>query len=177
MRSGVQSVILLAIAVILSGSQQIGAASDSLNHPAKDRGWEQPANRYESDGSQIRWHVISSGGTEGGSNMYQLKGTAGQTSTGEGSSTNYALVHGYWQEFGSGYVCGDADASGFVDIDDAVYVITYIFAGGPEPEPPAAGDANCSGFVDIDDVVYLIGYIFSGGNPPCDTDGDGQPNC
>jgi len=66
------------------------------------------------------------------------------------------------------YLCGDADASGAVDIDDAVYIIGYIFAGGPAPQPFGAGDVNCSGDVDIDDVVYLIGYIFSGGPPPCD---------
>lgn len=39
------------------------------------------------------------------------------------------------------------------------------------------GDADCSGGVDIDDVVYLIAYIFSGGPAPCDTDGDGVPDC
>jgi hypothetical protein len=59
-----------------------------------------------------------------------------------------------------------------LDIDDVVYIIAYIFSGGPPPTPyPAAsGDANCSCIepaVDIDDVVYLIAYIFSGGPPPC----------
>jgi hypothetical protein len=39
------------------------------------------------------------------------------------------------------------------------------------------GDSDCSGDVDIDDVVYLIAYIFSGGPAPCDTDGDGVPDC
>ena len=32
-------------------------------------------------------------------------------------------------------VIGDADGSGFVDIDDVVYLINYIFAGGPVPMP------------------------------------------
>jgi len=74
-------------------------------------------------------------------------------------------------------VCGDADASGEVDIDDVVYLIAYIFSGGPAPEPLDSGDADCSGDVDIDDVVYLIAYIFSGGNAPCDTNGDEVPDC
>gem|GEM_PF-4228364 len=39
------------------------------------------------------------------------------------------------------------------------------------------GDADWSGAVDIDDVVWLINYIFSGGYAPCDTDGDGVPDC
>jgi hypothetical protein len=75
------------------------------------------------------------------------------------------------------YVYGDADGSGFVDIDDVVHLINYIFAGGPAPVPLAAGDADCSGFIDIDDVVYLINYIFAGGPPPGDPDGDGVPDC
>jgi hypothetical protein len=75
------------------------------------------------------------------------------------------------------YVCGDVDDSGDVDIDDVVYLINYIFAGGPPPDPYESGDANCAGGVDIDDVVWLIAYIFSGGNAPCDTDGDEVPDC
>ena len=78
---------------------------------------------------------------------------------------------------GPAYLCGDADNSGGVDIDDVVYLINYIFAGGPEPNPYESGDADCSGFVDIDDVVYLINYIFAGGPAPCDPDGDGEPDC
>jgi len=66
------------------------------------------------------------------------------------------------------YVPGDADGSGEVDIDDVVYLIAYIFSGGPAPDPLEAGDADCSGEIDIDDVVYLIAYIFSGGPAPGD---------
>jgi hypothetical protein len=76
-----------------------------------------------------------------------------------------------------GYICGDADGSSAVDIDDVVYLINYIFGGGSAPDPLAAGDADCSGGVDIDDVVYLINYIFGGGSAPCDPDGDEIPDC
>lgn len=76
-----------------------------------------------------------------------------------------------------GYVCGDADGSGSVDIDDVVFLIAYIFAGGPAPDPYLSGDANCSEAIDIDDVVYLIAYIFTGGPAPCDPDGDTIPDC
>jgi hypothetical protein len=67
----------------------------------------------------------------------------------------------------SAYVYGDANADGGVDISDAVYLIAYIFSGGPAPEPLLAGDANCDGAVDISDAVFLIAYIFSGGPAPC----------
>jgi len=65
------------------------------------------------------------------------------------------------------YICGDGDGSESVDIDDVVYLIQYIFAGGSAPAPLEAGDADCSGGIDIDDVVYLINYIFAGGSEPC----------
>jgi hypothetical protein len=62
---------------------------------------------------------------------------------------------------------GNADGLESVDIDDAVYLITYIFNGGSPPRPRlCCGDANGSGDVDIDDVVYLINYIFGGGPAP-----------
>ncbi len=65
------------------------------------------------------------------------------------------------------FLCGDADGNGAVSIADAVFLINYIFAGGPAPNPPAAGDADCSGSISIADAVFLINYIFGGGAPPC----------
>ena len=62
--------------------------------------------------------------------------------------------------------CGDADGSGHVTISDAVYLISYIFSGGPAPAPLLAGDADGSEIVSISDVVYLINYIFQGGPAP-----------
>jgi hypothetical protein len=58
---------------------------------------------------------------------------------------------------------GDADCSGSVDISDAVFLITYIFAGGIPPYDRNAADENGDCAVDISDAVYLIAYIFSGG--------------
>jgi len=67
----------------------------------------------------------------------------------------------------AGYVCGDANGDGFANITDAVYLITYIFAGGDPPVPLLAGDANCDGTPNITDAVYLIMYIFAEGPEPC----------
>jgi hypothetical protein len=64
------------------------------------------------------------------------------------------------------YMPGDADASGAVDVDDAIYLISYIFSGGPTPTPLNTGDPDGSCSIDIDDVVYLVLYIFSGGPAP-----------
>jgi hypothetical protein len=66
------------------------------------------------------------------------------------------------------WAVGDPNNDAIIDIADAVYLIKYIFAGGPLPIPNAigSGDADCSGAVDIADAVYLIKYIFSGGAVP-----------
>jgi len=65
------------------------------------------------------------------------------------------------------FVCGDADENEMVDIDDAVFIIQYVFASGPEPVPPESADVDCTGMVDIDDVVYIIQYVFASGPEPC----------
>jgi hypothetical protein len=122
-------------------------------------------------GEEINWNVLAGGGQISGTSASFILGSSlGQTAVGMGSSSTKAVNHGFWQNFTAGGVqCvpGDADASGNSDIDDVVYLITYIFGGGPPPVPDACcGDANGSGNVDIDDAVYLIAYIFSGGPPP-----------
>jgi hypothetical protein len=62
----------------------------------------------------------------------------------------------------------DANNDKTVNISDAVYLIAYIFSGGPAATPNAvgSGDANCSGVVNISDAVYLIAYIFASGPAP-----------
>jgi hypothetical protein len=64
------------------------------------------------------------------------------------------------------FVCGDANDDEAVNIGDAVYIISYVFRGGPEPVPLAAADANNDGAINVGDAVYLIGYIFRGGPAP-----------
>ena len=65
------------------------------------------------------------------------------------------------------YLCGDADNNDLISISDAVYLINYIFSGGPAPTPVESGDVDCNGIVTISDAVYLINYIFAGGAAPC----------
>jgi hypothetical protein len=65
------------------------------------------------------------------------------------------------------YVSGDADRNGFVNISDAIYLINYVFSGGPAPNPLASADANCDGLANISDAVYIVAFIFSGGPAPC----------
>ncbi|MGB2696997.1 MAG: C1 family peptidase [Candidatus Zixiibacteriota bacterium] len=65
------------------------------------------------------------------------------------------------------YLAGDADGNGEVQIQDAVYLVNYIFKSGPEPAPVESGDSNCDGECEVSDVVYLINYLFRSGPEPC----------
>ncbi|MFH2054748.1 MAG: dockerin type I repeat-containing protein [bacterium] len=66
-----------------------------------------------------------------------------------------------------GHRAGDANADGFANITDAIFIIQYIFAGGTEPQPLQTGDPDCSGTVNITDAVYLVQWIFNNGPAPC----------
>jgi hypothetical protein len=61
---------------------------------------------------------------------------------------------------------GDANVDREITVDDVVYLISWLYRGGPEPDPYIAGDATCNDEVDVDDVVYLISYLFRNGPPP-----------
>lgn len=64
------------------------------------------------------------------------------------------------------FVCGDANHDGGVNVGDAVFIIGYVFRGGPPPTPLQAADVNNDAKINIGDAVYLIGYIFRGGPLP-----------
>ena len=68
-----------------------------------------------------------------------------------------------------GWVCGDIDGDGSstIDIADLVYLVDYMFNGGPEPPVMEAADVDGSGgVIDIADLVYLVDYMFNGGPEP-----------
>jgi len=64
------------------------------------------------------------------------------------------------------FVCGDANGDDAVNLADAVYIINYVFKGGPAPDPDCVGDANGDEAVNLADAVYLINYVFKGGAAP-----------
>ena len=65
------------------------------------------------------------------------------------------------------YYTGDVTNDGQIDIADVVYLLNYLYVGGPAPEPLYLGDVNCDESLDGGDVVYLINYLFEGGPQPC----------
>jgi len=74
------------------------------------------------------------------------------------------------------YLRGDANTDKKTTVSDVIYLINYLFKGGPAPNPVNLGDVNycqcpipqdCDGKVTVSDVVYLINYLFKGGPAPC----------
>lgn len=63
-------------------------------------------------------------------------------------------------------VNGDVDGSGIVDITDLVYLIDYVFGGGPVPVSMNSADVDASCEIDISDITYLVSYYFQTGSPP-----------
>jgi hypothetical protein len=60
---------------------------------------------------------------------------------------------------------GDVNSDGNVSLTDIVYLIYYLFKGGPRPHPMWRADVNWDCKVSLGDVVYLINYLFKSGPP------------
>jgi len=70
----------------------------------------------------------------------------------------------------------DSDPVNAIDISDLVYLVDYMFTGGPAPACPEEAniDGSCCANppgeslsdIDISDLVYLVDYMFNGGPPP-----------
>lgn len=158
---------VLDISVPVMGTEK---TAENNGQPVEPQSGVQISKSYPAEGKEINWQVISGGGDIGvASTNYRLSGTVAQTAAGYGESDNFGLSHGFWQSFGGGvgYLCGDANGDETINVADAVYLIAYIFKGGPAPEPLEAGDANCDETLNVADAVYLITYIFKGGPEPC----------
>ncbi|MCB2230564.1 hypothetical protein KQH82_07600 [bacterium] len=127
-------------------------------------------------GEQIDWWVIGVGGGSASSTSFSLSGTVGQPAVGMAGSSSYTVNQGFWQDFSSGTsgccigstgnVNGDAGEA--VDLSDLIYLVNYLFLGGPAP--PCVGEANTNGdigcSVDLSDLIYLVNYLFLGGPAP-----------
>ncbi len=61
---------------------------------------------------------------------------------------------------------GDVTGDSLVDIADIVFLLNYLFVGGPPPNPPAAGDVNGDCFIGISDIIWLHNYLYRNGPPP-----------
>ena len=64
------------------------------------------------------------------------------------------------------FIRGDGNFDGLTDLSDAIYVLTYLFLGGPGPRCEDAADVDDSGVLDISDAIYVLGHLFLGTRAP-----------
>ena len=65
------------------------------------------------------------------------------------------------------YLLGDVNGDGQVSSSDLVYLASYLYAGGPPPNPMESGDTNMDGLITSSDLVCLAGFLYGGGSLPC----------
>ena len=63
---------------------------------------------------------------------------------------------------------GDVNGDKLIDVGDAIYLLNYLFKGGPPPAIWATGDCNCDQIIDVGDAIYLLNYLFKNGGAPGD---------
>ena len=94
-----------------------------------------------------------------GAHVYEIRGRI-LVSKSERTSCSIDLV-----SLG-GFFRGDADGKGSIEITDAIYLLSYLFLGGPAPSCPDAADADDNGQLEITDAIAVLSYLFLGGRPP-----------
>lgn len=124
-----------------------------------------PLTLYVSRDGGAVWDTLFESSNANNPYDVKIKSTASGNRLYIGTSSG---VYSYFETFG--FTCGDVDDdSQPVNISDLVYLVDYMFTGGPAP--PNMNAANIDGLngIDISDLVWLVDYMFTGGpEPVCD---------
>jgi hypothetical protein len=132
-----------------------GTYSDYATIKYSAKGYELWVHRYNGPGNSSD---EASGIAIDDSNNVYVTGA----SWGGGTATDYATIKYMQLQF----LRGDVTGNGVINLGDIVYLIGYLYRGGPPPVPLQKGDVNCDREVNLGDLVYLINYLFKGGPAP-----------
>lgn len=161
--------LALAVDVLPGRKVHLGEVEQEADSATKVDPTSAPARAPSdgfSQGCQLVTDVVDCFGGAMESENYRIAVNSGgqPSAVGVSQSDSFVVKAGFVH---ASYVMrGDANADGVIDLGDVVYILNYLFKGGPAPDPLAAGDANCDGLVDLGDVVYLLNYLFKAGPPP-----------
>src|SRR5262249_6174650 len=61
---------------------------------------------------------------------------------------------------------GDPNQDGKHSVTDPVFLLRFLFQGGPAPPCAESADAQNDGKLDLADAIWLLKYIFLSGPPP-----------
>ena len=166
------TVALLAVAIVQAESDKqvqsakirTKAATEIQPAPASIPQTAAPAGLKQ--GYQMVTEVLDGFGGESESDNYRIPVNSGAqpSAIGISQSNTYMVQAGY--VLASHFKRGDTNADGIINSADVVFLINYLFKGGPDPCPPEAGDASHDCVINSADVVYLINYLFKGGPAP-----------
>ncbi len=123
---------------------------------------------------ELKRQALTSGGLQGASYSFRLKGTAAEAVPGGGEASGFSLNSGFWYNNGVYQACvcgvGDVNENGQINILDIVFLVDFKFKNGPAPTPYEIcnGDTDCNCLVNILDIIVLINYKFKAGPPPCE---------
>lgn len=164
--------MLLMLTMTVSAERRLGDGESQPDIIKIVTGPESEASASAASSNNQAGYVIKSsvlsGGQSSASSDFRLNNAIGSAVAGIASSQEYIVYQGFLSRNTSGPLCvaGDADSSGDVDIDDPVFLLAYIFSGGPSPAMVCCSDADGNGGIDVDDVVYLLDHCFSSGPNP-----------
>lgn len=142
---------------------------ETYSESVKDQSQSGKSTSNSPNAANLSAIVLPMGGLNATSANYGISMTIGETVVGRSSAGGKNLSLGFQSVVAQSMAdCGDINGSGGINIADVVYLVNYIFAGGPSPLDISIGDVNCSGSTNIADVVYLVNYIFANGPATCD---------
>ena len=64
------------------------------------------------------------------------------------------------------FLCGDMTQDQVLTSSDVIFLINYIFKGGPAANPPSEADMNNNGAINSSDIIFLVNHVFKAGPPP-----------
>jgi hypothetical protein len=70
---------------------------------------------------------------------------------------------------------GDPNDDGTINITDGIYILNFLFLGGPPPTCREAANPNDDATVNITDGIYVLNFLFLGGPPPTAPGPTSQP--
>jgi len=64
------------------------------------------------------------------------------------------------------FIRGDSDGNGGLELTDAVFLLNFLFLGGPPPLCAAAANSNGEGAPGLTSAIYVLNFLFLGGPQP-----------
>ena len=77
-----------------------------------------------------------------------------------------ALLAGGGNVSAQQFIRADANTNGAMNLDDSVFLASYLYSNGPAPLVLDSGDVNDDGAVGPGDISYLLAFVFLGGPFP-----------